>query len=55
MSKSTQLNSLPRLNEYVRYHEPVCVIKNMLPPHLLHLFDHIIVNGCDDYAGLCVD
>lgn len=41
-----------------RVHQPVCVIghpslkifKFKLPPHLLHLLDHI-VNGCDEYAS----
>lgn len=39
------------------HHEPVCVghpqlkiFKFKLPPHLLHLLDHI-VNGCDEYAS----
>ncbi len=48
----------PTQAQRVRYHEPVCVIghpslkiyKFQLPPHLLHLLDHI-VNGCDDYAS----
>eukprot|EP00985_Skeletonema_marinoi_P023670 scaffold15894_cov103-Skeletonema_marinoi.AAC.1 len=50
----------PTQAQRVHYHEPVpvCIIghpslkiyKFQLPPHLLHLLDHI-VNGCDDYAA----
>jgi hypothetical protein len=51
-------NAIQYPTQSLLYHEPVCVIghpslkiyKLQLPPHLLHILDHV-VTGCDEYAA----